>query len=251
MHRSADATISIEMGRVVADAVPGATWVELPGADHLPWTGDTDALVGEIEQFLTGQRISQTSDRVLAAILACDLVISERAASRLGDAGLDEARTAFEKTAAIEVSRFGGRIARGSASRFVATFQGPARAVRCADTLAEAALALSVAIRAGIHTGECESGDGALAGSAIEIAGRVADRALPGELLVSNTTRALMAGSGLVFKSRGTLAAGDLLGEWQLYSAAAKPSHYRGVTPPATRGDREAGGPKTARERTA
>jgi pimeloyl-ACP methyl ester carboxylesterase/DNA-binding CsgD family transcriptional regulator len=250
LHRAADATIPREMGRVVAEAVPGAAWVEMPGADHLPWTGDTDSLVGEIEQFLTGQRISQAADRVLAAIVACDLVISERAASKLGGGGLAEGQSAFEKSAAVEVSRFGGQIARGSGSRFVATFQGPARAVRCAEALAEAATSFGLAIRAGIHTGECETGNEGLSGSAIEIAGRVADRALPGEVLVSNTTRALMAGSGMVFKSRGTLAAGDLLGEWQLYSASPRSQRQR-ATAPATFGNREATRSKTGRERTA
>ena len=251
LHRTGDGTIPVEMGRVVADTVPGAAWVEMPGADHLPWTGDTDALVGEIEQFLTGQRISQSADRVLAAILACDLVVSERAASTLGDAGPAEARSAFEKAAAIEVSRFGGRIARGSGSRFVATFQGPARAVRCAHALAEGASAVGVDIRSGIHTGECEIGDGTLFGTAFEIAGRVADRALPGEVLVSSTTRALMAGSGLVFKSRGILAAGDVLGEWQLHSAAEKLPRHRSAASTAAPHERNAGASKTVKERTA
>jgi pimeloyl-ACP methyl ester carboxylesterase/class 3 adenylate cyclase/DNA-binding CsgD family transcriptional regulator len=251
LHRTGDGTIPVEMGRVVADTVPGAAWVEMPGADHLPWTGDTDALVGEIEQFLTGQRISQSADRVLAAILACDLVVSERAASTLGDAGPAEARSAFEKAAAIEVSRFGGRIARGTGSRFVATFQGPARAVRCAHALAEGASAVGVDIRSGIHTGECEIGVGTLFGTAFEIAGRVADRALPGEVLVSSTTRALMAGSGLVFKSRGILAAGDVLGEWQLHSAAERLPRHRSAASTAAPHDRNAGASKTVKERTA
>jgi pimeloyl-ACP methyl ester carboxylesterase/DNA-binding CsgD family transcriptional regulator len=251
LHRTADATILREMGRVVAELVPGAAWVEMPGADHLPWTGDTEALVGEIEQFLTGQRISETADRVLAAILAGDLVISERAASRLGQSGLDGARIAFEKTAAVEVSRFGGSISRGTGNRLVATFQGPARAVRCAHALAEGASAVGVDIRTGIHTGECEIRDGSLFGAAFEIAGRVADRALPGEVLVSSTTRALMAGSGLVFKSRGTLAGGDLLGEWQLHSAEERSQRHRSAPPPPTHGDRGSGTPKKPEERTA
>jgi class 3 adenylate cyclase len=222
LHRTADATIHRDMGRIVADLVPGSAWVEMPGADHLPWTGDTEALVGEIEQFLTGQRISETADRVLAAILAGDLVISERAATRLGESGLEDARSSFNRIAAVEVSRFGGSIARGSGNRLIATFQGPARAVRCAHALAEGASAVGVDMRAGIHTGECELREGTLVGAAFEIAGRVADRALPGEVLVSSTTRALMAGSGLVFKSRGTLAGGDVLGEWQLHSAEGR-----------------------------
>lgn len=235
MHRAADATISPEMGRVIADAVPGAAWVELAGADHLPWTGDTEALIGEIEEFLTGQRIPQTADRVLATILACDLVVSERAASGLGDAGLEEARRGFKKAAAIEASRFGGRSAPASGNRFFVTFQGPARAVRCARALAEVATAVGVDIRAGIHTGECEIGNAALAGAAVEIAGRVADRALPGEVLVTSTVRDLMAGSGIVFSNRGRLASGDTLGGWLLSSTPARPSHQPGVAHRAIR----------------
>jgi class 3 adenylate cyclase len=239
------------MGRAVAEAVPGAVWLELPGADHLPWTGDTDTLVGEIEQFLTGQRLSQPSDRVLAAILACDLLVSQRAASQLGKSGFDEARSAFEKSAAIEVSRFGGRVARESGNRFVATFQGPARAVRCAHALAEGAFAVGLDIRSGVHTGECEISADTIFGITFEIAGRVADRALPSEVLVSSTTRALMAGSGLVFKSRGTLVAGDLLGDWQLYSAVERPQRYRSAASQTTREARRGGTLKTVREHTA
>jgi pimeloyl-ACP methyl ester carboxylesterase/DNA-binding CsgD family transcriptional regulator len=251
LHRSGDATISRDMGRVVAEAVPGAVWLELPGADHLPWTGDTDTLVGEIEQFLTGQRLSQPSDRVLAAILACDLLVSQRAASQLGKSGFDEARSAFEKSAAIEVSRFGGRVARESGNRFVATFQGPARAVRCAHALAEGAVAVGLDIRSGVHTGECEISADTIFGITFEIAGRVADRALPSEVLVSSTTRALMAGSGLVFKSRGTLVAGDLLGDWQLYSAVERQQRYRTAASQTTREYRRGGNVKTVREHTA
>jgi pimeloyl-ACP methyl ester carboxylesterase/DNA-binding CsgD family transcriptional regulator len=219
MHRSADATISKDMGRVIADAIPGAVFVELPGADHLPWTGDTEALIGEIEEFLTGQRIHQSADRTLATILVADVVMSERA----------ESQPEFDKTAAVEVVRRGGRIADASADRLIATFHGPAHAVRCAHALMEAASAAGISFRAGIHTGECEVGEAALAGAAVEIAGRVADRALPGEVLVSSTVRDLMAGSGFGFKSRAKL------GELQLHAALTRepaPPRRRSFTDP-------------------
>jgi pimeloyl-ACP methyl ester carboxylesterase/DNA-binding CsgD family transcriptional regulator len=224
LHRAQDATIASAMGRAIADAIPGATFVELPGADHLPWTGDTETLIGEIEQFLTGHKTPDTPDRVLATILGLDLVISDRASSRLGAAGIDSARSKFEKAVTTEASRFGGRVALATGNRFRMTFEGPARAVNCAHAMAESVSAAGVDFRAGIHTGECEVGDGALTGIAMEIADRVADRALPGEVLVSSTVRDLMAGSGVLFNSRGRLPAGDPLAEWQLYSVAMRPA---------------------------
>jgi pimeloyl-ACP methyl ester carboxylesterase/DNA-binding CsgD family transcriptional regulator len=224
LHRADDATISSAMGRVIADAIPGATFVELPGADHLPWTGDTEALTGEIEQFLTGHKTPEAAHRVLATILTFDLVISDRATSRLGGAGVDGARSAFERAVAVEAPRFGGRIAHSSGNRFRVTFKGPARAVSCAHALREAVSPIGINFRAGIHTGECDAGDGAPTGIAVEIADRVADRALPGEVLASSTVRDLMAGSGAVFTSRGRLAAGDPHAEWQLHSVAMKPT---------------------------
>ena len=229
LHRADDATISSAMGRVIADAIPGATFVELPGADHLPWTGDTDALITEIEQFLTGHRSPHSLGPVLATNLACDLVISDRASSMLGSAGTDAIRSKFEQALAAEASRFGGRIGLASGNRFRVSFQGPARAVSCAQAMKEAASAFGVNFRAGIHTGEGGGGDGAPAGIAVEIADRVADRALRGEVLVSSTVRDLMAGSGVVFTGRGRLPAGDALAEWQLHSVATRQAR------PATR----------------
>jgi pimeloyl-ACP methyl ester carboxylesterase/DNA-binding CsgD family transcriptional regulator len=223
LHRAQDATIASAMGRAIADAIPGATFVELPGADHLPWTGDTEALVGEIEQFLTGHKTPDRTDRALATILALDLVISDRASSSLGAAGIDVARSKFEYAVAAAASRFGGRIGLVSGNRFRITFEGPARAVNCAQAIAGSVSAAGVDFRAGIHTGECEVGDGALNGIAMEIADRVADRALPGEVLVSSTVRDLMAGSGVLFNNRGRLPAGDPLAEWQLHSVAKRP----------------------------
>jgi class 3 adenylate cyclase len=150
-------------------------------------------------------------------------VISDRASSRLGAAGIDAARSKFEKAVATEASRFGGRIALASGNRFRMTFEGPARAVNCARALADSVSATGVDFRAGIHTGACEIEDGVLSGIAMEIADRVADRALPGEVLVSSTVRDLMAGSGVLFNSRGRLPAGDPLAEWQLHSVSMRP----------------------------
>jgi len=226
LHRADDATISSAMGRVISDAIPGATFVELPGADHLPWTGDTDALIGEIEQFLTGHKTPEVPDRVLATILAIDLLISDRVSTRLGDAGIDGARSKFERVVAVEASRLGGRTGQASDNRFRVIFPGPAGAVSCARAIKEAVSGLGVNLRAGIHTGECEAGDGASTGIAVEIAGRVADRALPGEVLVSSTVRDLMAGSAVVFTSHGRLAAGAPGAEWQLHSVAMKPQRH-------------------------
>lgn len=223
LHSGDDATISSAMGRVIADAIPGATFVELPGADHLPWTGDTEALIGEIEQFLTGHKTPESAGRVLATILAIDLVISDRASFRLGASGREEARSKFEKAVAAEASRFGGRMGLAFGNRFRVTFQGPARAVSCAQVIKGAVSAIGVNFRAGIHTGDCDAGDGTPTGIIVEVADRVADRALPGEVLVSSTVRDLMAGSAVLFTSHGRLAAGDPNAEWQLHSVAMKP----------------------------
>ncbi len=224
LHRAQDATISSAMGRVIADSIPGATFVELPGADHLPWTGDTEALIGEIEHFLTGHKTPDPAGRGLATILAFDLLISDRASSRLGVAGIDDARSRFGKAVATAASQFGGRMAPSSGSRFRMTFEEPARAVNCARAIAESLTAAGFGFRAGIHTGECQTGDGVLTGISIEIADRVADRALTGEVLVSSMVRDLMAGSGVVFNSRGRLPAGDPLAEWQLHSVSMGPA---------------------------
>lgn len=229
LHRAQDATISSAMGRAIADAVPDATFVELPGADHLPWTGDTEALIGEIEQFLTGHRPPEPAGRVLASILAIDLVISDRASSRLGAAGIDDARSKFGQAVAVEASRFGGRTAIASGNRFRVTFNGPARAVSCALAMAEAVSAAGVDFRAGIHMGVCEARDGVLSGIAVEIADRVTDRALRGEVLASSAVRDLIAGSGVAFNARGRLPAGDPLAEWQLHSVSMKPSRSAAV----------------------
>jgi pimeloyl-ACP methyl ester carboxylesterase/DNA-binding CsgD family transcriptional regulator len=235
LHRAADATIASAMGRVIAEGIPGATFVELPGADHLPWTGDTDTLVGEIEQFLTGHRPADGVDRVLLTILACDLVISERVSSRLGPTGLETTQSEFAKTVATEGSRFGGQLALASGNRFLLSFKGPARAVDCAHALAHDASVAGVGVRAGIHTGECKMSSGALTGMPIEIARHVADRALAGEVLVSNAVRDLMAGSGVVFSGHGKLPAGDPLAEWQLHAATPRRSPHGEV---ATRAQR-------------
>jgi pimeloyl-ACP methyl ester carboxylesterase/DNA-binding CsgD family transcriptional regulator len=229
LHRAQDATIASAMGRAIADAIPGAAFVELAGADHLPWTGDTEALIGEIEQFLTGHKNPELRGRVLATILAIDLVISDRASSRLGAAGINDARGKFEKSVALEASRFGGRMGLASGDHFQATFKGPASAVNCARAIKHAIADIGITFRAGIHTGDFDAGDLSLTGIAVEIAARVADRALPGEVLVSSTVRDLMAGSDVVFTSRGRLPAGDSHAEWQLHSVAVKPSRGAAV----------------------
>jgi len=147
------ATISSAMGRVIAEGILGATFVELPGADHLPWTGDTDALVGEIEQFLTGHRPTDGVDRVLSTMHACDRVSSERAPLRLGASRVEKAQSEFAKAVAVGSSRFGGRVALASGNRFLVSFQGTAHAVDCAHALARAASDAGVYVRAGIHAG--------------------------------------------------------------------------------------------------
>jgi pimeloyl-ACP methyl ester carboxylesterase len=218
VHRTADRTLRVEGARYMAQQIPGARYVELPGDDHLPFVGDQDEILDEIEEFLTGTRHAAEPDRVLATVLFTDIVDSTRRAAELGNRGWLELLVAHHAAVRRELERFRGNEVDTAGDGFFATFDGPARAIRCASSIAEAVRELGLEVRAGLHTGECELVDGKVGGLAVHIGARVAKEARPGEVLVSSTVKDLVAGSGLEFTERGTAELKGVPGRWQLYA---------------------------------
>jgi class 3 adenylate cyclase len=204
IHRTHDRLVNVRHGRWLAEHLPNAKLAELPGDDHAPWFGDSERVLGEIEEFLTGSRQAADRDRVLATVLFTDIVDSTKTAAELGDRRWREVLRAHDEMIRRELERFGGRPVKSMGDGFLATFDGPARGIRCAQALAGAAEPLGIRIRAGLHTGECELlEDGDIGGIAVHIASRVSALAGPDEVLVSRTVRDLVAGSGIEFSERG------------------------------------------------
>jgi pimeloyl-ACP methyl ester carboxylesterase len=219
LQRVDDRDVKAEEGRWIASQIPGAKYVELPGDDHLIWSGDVDAVVDEVEEFLTGVRPVPEPDRVLATILFTDIVGSTERAAELGDRRWRELLAAHHAVVRRELDRFRGVELDTAGDGFFASFDGPARAIACANAVVERVGELGIALRAGIHTGECERVGGKLAGLAVNVGARVAAAAGPGEVLVSSTVKDLVAGSGIQFEGRGVRELKGLPGEWRLYAA--------------------------------
>ena len=217
LHRRDDQAIPIEDGRYVADHVPGAKFVELPGADHWPWIGD-DRAVEEIQEFLTGMRDGGEADRVLATVMFLDIVDSTKRAADLGDRRWTDLLESFYAVVRRELERFRGREIDTAGDGFFVTFDGPARAIRCAVSLIEAVEKIGLNVRIGIHTGEVERAADNLGGLAVVIGSRVGALARPGEILVSRTVRDLVVGSDLTFEPRGQHQLKGIPGDWELYS---------------------------------
>jgi pimeloyl-ACP methyl ester carboxylesterase/DNA-binding CsgD family transcriptional regulator len=203
LHRRDDARVKLAGGRYLADRIAGARFVELVGRDHPIWTGDIDAVVDEIEEFLTGTRTAPVHDRVLATLLFGRLVAPERLAARLGDRRWCERLAALHEAAAEAIQRHGGHTLRTGVNEIGARFDGSARAVRCALVLREAAKARELDLSIGIHVGEVEATTDAVAGLAVHVTERIAARARAGEVLVSALVKDLVAGSGLHFAEHG------------------------------------------------
>lgn len=218
IHRTGDRNIRIGNGRFMAEHIQGAKLVELPGDDHTPYIGDSDRILDEVQEFLTGTRQSPEPDRVLATVLFTDIVGSTQRAAELGDRTWRELLEKHHAVVRRELDRFRGREIDTAGDGFLATFDGPARAVRCASALVDALQPLGVTIRAGLHTGECEVMGEKLTGIALHIGARVSALAMPGEVLVSSTVKDLVAGSGLRFRERGAHMLRGLPGEWQLFA---------------------------------
>jgi class 3 adenylate cyclase len=218
LHRADDRAVRVEQGRCIAERIPQARYVELAGIDHTPWAGDTDALLGEIEEFLTGVRHGPEPDRVLATVLFTDIVGATERAAEMGDARWRELITRHHALVRQQLERHRGREIDTAGDGFLATFDGPARAIRCAAAIRDAVRSLGMAIRAGLHTGECEVIGDKLGGIAVHIGARVAALAASDEVLVSSTVRDLVAGSGLRFQDRGVHALRGLPEAWRLFA---------------------------------
>jgi pimeloyl-ACP methyl ester carboxylesterase len=219
LHRTGDRDVQLAEGRYLAARIPGARFVELSGDDHAIAAGDTDALADEIEEFLTGTRPVPDLDRVLATVLFTDIVGSTERAVELGDRRWRDLLGAHDAAVRRELDRFRGREVDTAGDGFLATFDGPARAVRCAISAGEAIRGLGVEIRAGIHTGECELDGPKVRGIAVHTGARIASLAGAGEVLVSQTVKDLVSGSGLTFEDRGLHELKGVPGEWRVYAA--------------------------------
>ncbi len=215
--RPANKTESPENGPFLASKIPGSRFVEVPGANYMPWTGESEALIGEIEEFLTGVRHQPMSDRVLATVLFTDIVGSTEKVARSGDARWKDLLASHDERAKIEIERHRGRYIDSTGDGLLATFDGPARAVRCAESLGAAVRDLGIEIRAGVHTGEVELDGDAVTGIAVHIGARVAALAGPSEVLVSSTVRNLVAGSGLEFEDAHEHELKGVPDRWHLY----------------------------------
>jgi class 3 adenylate cyclase len=208
--------------------VSGAEWMVehlsdarlalLEGKDHWPWVADTDSVADEIEEFVTGRRAPEDPDRVLATVLFTDIVDSTKQAAELGDRRWRTLLDEHERVVRRQIDRFSGREIKTTGDGFLATFDGPARAVRCARAVTDGVRPLGIDVRAGLHTGECELRNGDIGGIAVHIGARVSARAAPGEVLVSNTVKDLVVGSGLEFEDRGEQELKGVPGTWRLFS---------------------------------
>jgi class 3 adenylate cyclase len=219
-HRTGDRMVPIGAARVLAAGIPGAKLIELPGHDHVPFY-DPDQIIDEVEEFLTGHRTEREPDRMLATVMFTDIVDSTKRAAELGDRGWRELIERHDALMRRELERHRGREVKTMGDGFLATFDGPARGIRCATSAREAVRELGIEIRAGLHTGECEVMGDDIGGIAVSIGARVGAAAGPGEVLVSRTVTDLVAGSGIEFADRGVHPLKGVPGEWQLYAVAA------------------------------
>jgi class 3 adenylate cyclase len=220
-HRVGDQVVDVAAGRYLADRILGARFVELPGADHSPFTGSSAELLAATREFLdevAKEPAWQEPDRVLATVVFTDIVGSTARAAELGDARWREVLKEHHSAIRRQLARYGGKEVETAGDGFFASFDGPARAIRCARTIRDAVLELGLSLRIGIHTGECELVDGKVTGIAVHIGARIAEAAEPDEILVSSTVKDLVAGSGLEFDERGTAAMKGVPGSWQLFA---------------------------------
>jgi class 3 adenylate cyclase/pimeloyl-ACP methyl ester carboxylesterase len=224
LHREDDRMIAAAQGRYLAERIPGARYVELPGEDHLPFAGDFEPMLDEVEEFLVGSRGASESERALATILFTDIVGSTERAAQLGDRGWRQLLERHDAAVRRQLSLHRGREVKTMGDGFLATFDGPARAIRCACALQEEVQGLGIEVRAGIHTGEVELIGDDVGGMAVNIGARIGALADPGEILVSSTVRELVVGSGLEFAERGAQTLKGAPGEWRLFAIDSPPT---------------------------
>jgi pimeloyl-ACP methyl ester carboxylesterase len=221
LHRRGDRVVNRRAGEELADQIPDARYVELPGIDHVPWAGNSEDVLGEIEEFLTGVRTVPEPDRVLATVMFTDIVGSTERAAELGDAQWGEVLAVHQAAVRRELGRFRGREVKTLGDGCLATFDGPARAIRCGRAIVEAAHSHGLEVRIGLHCGEVELMEDDVGGIAVHIAARVGAIAAPGEVLVSSTVKDLVAGSEIPFADRGAKQLKGVPDEWRLFAAAA------------------------------
>ncbi|MGI8632337.1 MAG: adenylate/guanylate cyclase domain-containing protein [Solirubrobacterales bacterium] len=221
LHREADLLVAPAQGRYLAEHIPEARFVQLAGNDHLLFAGDQDAILDELEEFLTGIRHVPEPNRVLATVLFTDIVSSTETAAELGDRRWRELLESHDTLVRRQLERHRGRPVKSLGDGFLATFDGPARAIQCAREISDEVANLDLEIRAGLHTGECEAMGDDLGGLAVHIGARVAAKAGPSEVLVSSTVKDLVVGSAIEFAERGTHELKGVPGEWRLYAVTA------------------------------
>jgi len=221
IHRRGDRFVPVQHGRYLADHIPGASFRELDGNDHVPWAGDTESIIGEVEELVTGIRSPPDRDRVLATVLFTDIVDSTAHLTELGDARW---RTVLDRHDALvdhALERYRGRKVNPTGDGLLAMFDGPARAVRCACAIRDGVEALGIEVRAGVHTGEIELRGDDVAGVAVHIGARVASLAEAGKVLVTRTVTDLVAGSGIAFADLGERDLKGLPGAWHIYAVTS------------------------------
>ncbi len=217
VQRSEDAIVPADQGRFVADHIAGARFVLLPGVDHIPFIGDADAILDEVEEFVTGARPTPEAHRILATVLFTDIVDSTAIQASRGDAGWREVVERHHAVVRSLLARFGGEEQDTAGDGFYARFDGPARAIRCASEIVDEVRPIGIEVRAGIHTGECELIEGKCSGLSVSIGARVAAEADASEVLVSQTVKDLVAGSGLAFEDAGVRELKGVPDRWRLY----------------------------------
>ena len=219
LYRQDDRDVNIEEGRYIANAIEGARFVELPGADHVFWAGDFEPLLQEIEEFVTGRRGSSDPERRLTTVLFTDIVDSTRNAAELGDLKWRQVLERHNRLIRNELARWSGVEVSTTGDGFLATFDGPARAINGALSIAATVPDLDMHVRCGVHTGMVEVVGSDVAGLAVHIGARIGSLARPGEVLVSSTVKDLVAGSGFSFEDRGTHILKGVPDEWRVYAA--------------------------------
>lgn len=217
LHRTGDRWAKVAEGRYLAEHIPGARFVELPGDDHIPWWGEQDRLIGEIQEFVTGVRTGAPTERVLLTVLVTDIVGSTERAVALGDRKWKDLLQAHDAAVRRQLRNFEGQEINTTGDGFILSFMGPTRAIQCAQAIIRELQHLGIGVRAGMHTGECERRGKDLSGLAVHIASRIVGKSSPQHILVSSTVKDLVVGSGIKFSSEGTHSMKGVPGDWPLY----------------------------------